>query len=429
MRIGLFSDTYLPTTNGISYVLQIMQSRLEELGHEVYIFAPATNLRGVEAGDNNHVFRFPAIEGVFFDEQLTSVFFPPATLRKIRKLDLDVIHFFTPSQIGLMGVYAAIREGIPLVSQYSTDLYHYVEKYPNVLPGTIALSLSAPLILKMTPREIMQLMKALKPKRDITEWHKNMVAKMHVMIHDNCDSVIALSRKMQHQLDSWGSKTATTLLPTGVDPITPPSPAITADFQTVQGITDDDIVFLYVGRLSREKNLDLLVDAFAKLTATHRQVKLMFVGDFNYREQLEDRARQAGVYEKTIFTGRIPRSELGKAYAVADVFLFPSVTDTQGLVVHEAAGAGLPLILCDADVSEVFIDQKTGLLAPSNDSTAYAAAMQRLVEDAELRSRLGKAAQKRAAQFGELAQMQLLEKLYKRCIDEYTKLPFAGSRW
>lgn len=121
MRIGLFSDTYLPTTNGISYVLQIMQKRLEELGHEVYIFAPATNLRGEEPDDNDHVFRFPAIEGVFFDEQLTSVFFPSRAMKKIKALKLDVIHFFTPSQIGLMGAYAAIREDIPLISQYSTD--------------------------------------------------------------------------------------------------------------------------------------------------------------------------------------------------------------------------------------------------------------------------------------------------------------------
>lgn len=429
MRIGLFSDTYLPTTNGISYVLQIMQTQLEQLGHEVYIFAPATNLRGVEAGDNDHVFRFPAIEGVFFDEQLTSVFFPPAALRRIRKLDLDIIHFFTPSQIGLMGAYTAIREGIPLVNQYSTDLYHYVEQYPNVLPGTIALSLSAPFILKMTPREIMQLMKALKPKRDVTEWHKNMVARMHVMLHDNCSAVIALSRKMQKQLDSWGSKTPTTLLPTGVDPIPEADKAVVAAFKKTHGITDADTVFLYVGRLSREKNLDLLIDAFQIVAGDNEHAKLMFVGDFDYREQLEQSAQTAGIKEKTIFTGRIKRGELGVAYGSADVFLFPSTTDTQGLVVHEAAGAGLPLILCDADVSEVFIDQKTGLLAPADDPVAYAKAMEVLASDAKLRKQLGSAAQKKAAEFSERGQMQKLARLYQQCIDEHAKISFAGSKW
>lgn len=429
MRIGLFTDNYLPTTNGISYVVQIMQTQLEELGHEVYIFAPATNLLGKEAGDNDRVFRFPAIEGVFFDEQLTSVFFPPTALRKIRKLDLDIIHFFTPGQIGLMGAYTAIREGIPLVSQYSTDLYQYVEKYPNVLPGTIALSLSAPFILKMTPREIMKLMKSLKPQRDITQWHKDMVAKMHVMLHDNCAAVIALSRKMQRQLDGWGSKTDTTLLPTGVDPILPTSKDAAKDFRAKLGLKNNDTTFLYVGRLSREKNLDLLIDSFEIAAAKDARIKLVFVGDFDYREQLEARANETDFADRIIFAGRIPRDELGSAYAASDVFLFPSTTDTQGLVVHEAAGASLPLVLCDSEVSEVFIDGETGLLAPVDDAAGFAKVMLQLAADKKLRTSLGKAAHKKAAEFTERGQMEKIEKLYQKCIDEYKKLSFAGTDW
>lgn len=429
MRIGLFTDNYLPTTNGISYVVQIMQTQLEALGHEVYIFAPATNLRGKESGDNERVFRFPAIEGVFFDEQLTSVFFPPTALRRIRKLDLDIIHFFTPGQIGLMGAYTAIREHIPLISQYSTDIYHYVEKYPNVLPGTIALSLSAPFILKMTPREIMQLMKALKPKLDVTQWHKEMIAKMHVMLHDNCSAVIALSRKMQQQLDGWGSKTPTTLLPTGVDPIKSTSKGATQEFQKQNGLSAKDVVFLYVGRLSREKNLDLLIDSFEIAAAEDDRIKLVFVGDFDYRRQLEERANKTGFSDRVIFTGRIPREQLGAAYESADVFLFPSTTDTQGLVVHEAAGAGLPLVLCDSQVSEVFVDGQTGLLAPESDPKGFSEVMLQLAKDKKLRTKLGSEAHKRSAEFTERGQMEKIEKLYQKCVDEYKKLKFAGIDW
>ncbi|MCB9823236.1 glycosyltransferase [Candidatus Nomurabacteria bacterium] len=428
MRIGLFSDTYLPTTNGISYVLQIMQANLEELGHEVYIFAPATNLRGDEPDDNDHIFRFPAIEGIFFDEQLTSVFFPSRVMKKIKKLDLDVIHFFTPSQIGLMGAAAAIRLDIPLVSQYSTDLYHYVEQYPNVLPGTIALSLIAPFVFKMTPRETIKMMRVFKPEKTITAWHKSMVARMHVMLHNNCDAVIALSRKMQHQLDSWGSTTATTLLPTGVDPIPSVSVKEIQDFKNRFGINKTDKILLYVGRLSREKNLDLLVDAFEKVAIKNPNTKLMFVGDFDYRKNLEDRSKELGISDRVIFPGRIPRLKLGVAYGSASIFLFPSTTDTQGLVVHEAAGAGLPLILCDQEVSEVFIKDETGLLS-SEDSEDMATQIQKLLDDEELSKKLGKAAQKRAAQFSEIGQMEQLEKLYKKIIDEHKKVRFAGIDW
>lgn len=428
MKIGLFSDTYLPTTNGISYVLQIMQRRLEELGHEVYIFAPATNLRGKELDDNDHIVRFPALEGVFFDEQLTSVFFPPRAMKKIKKLNLDVIHFFTPSQIGLMGAAAAIRSNIPLVSQYSTDLYHYVERYPNVLPGTIALSLTAPFVLKMTPREIVKMMGVFRPKRTVTAWHKQMVARMHVMLHNDCDGVIALSRKMQHQLDSWGSTTKTTLLPTGVDPLPKATSADITEFKNAHGISKKDRVLLYVGRLSREKNLDLLIEAFEHVASTHKDVKLMFVGDSDYRETLEQHAVERGLAEKVIFPGRIDREKLDMAYSSSDIFLFPSTTDTQGLVVHEAAGAHLPLILCDPEVSEVFIPGETGLLSTS-DPRDMAQQVVTLLDDAKLRKALGKNAKKRAAEFTEIGQMQKLEKLYQKWIVEHKKVHFAGTEW
>ncbi len=428
MRIGLFSDTYLPTTNGISYVLQIMQTKLEELGHEVYIFAPATNLRADEPNDNDHILRFPAIEGILFDEQLTSVFFPPRVLKKIKKLDLDVIHFFTPGQIGLLGAAAAIRLDLPLVSQYSTDVYHYVEKYPNVLPGTIALSLISPFIFKMTPRETIKMMGVFKPEKTVTAWHKSMVARLHVMLHNNCDAVIALSRKMQNQLDSWGSTTQTTLLPTGVDPIPKASDKDIAEFKSHHGITNKDKILLYVGRLSREKNLDLLVDAFKKISEVNQDVKLMFVGDFDYRKNLEERAVDLGISDKVIFPGRILRNKLDVAYSSASIFLFPSTTDTQGLVVHEAAGAGLPLILCDQEVSEVFIKDETGLLASEN-SDEFASQIQILLDNPDLAKKLGKAAKKRAAQFSEIGQMEQLEKLYQKIIDEHKKVRFAGIDW
>ena len=428
MRIGLFSDTYLPTTNGISYVLQIMQANLEELGHEVYIFAPATNLRGDEPDDNDHIFRFPAIEGILFDEQLTSVFFPPRVLKKIKKLDLDIVHFFTPGQIGLLGAGSAIRLDIPLVSQYSTDVYHYVEKYPNVLPGTIALSLISPFVFKMTPRETIKMMRVFKPEKTITAWHKSMVARLHVMLHDNCDAVIALSRKMQSQLDSWGSATPTTLLPTGVDPIPKASDKDIAEFKSNFGINSKDKVLLYVGRLSREKNLDLLVDAFEKLSKDNEDLKLMFVGDFDYRKNLEERAADLGISDKVIFPGRIARNKLDVAYSSASIFLFPSTTDTQGLVVHEAAGAGLPLILCDKEVSEVFVKDETGLLA-SEDPNQFASQIQKLLDNPDLAKKLGKAAKKRAAQFSEIGQMKELEQLYQKIIEEHKKVRFAGIDW
>ncbi len=430
MRIGLFSDTYLPTLNGISYVLQIMQRQLEELGHEVYIFAPATNLRGKEPGDGPRVYRFPALEGVFFDEQLTSVFFPPAALRKIKKLNLEVIHFFTPGQIGLTGAYVAMRENIPLISQYSTDLYRYIDQYPNIaVPVGIALGIALPFIFKLTPRETVKLLNAFRPKYGTTKWQREAVVHLHVVLHDHCDAVIALSRKMQLQLNGWGSTAPTTLLPTGVDPLPEATPTAIKDFKKKYGIAKNDRVILYAGRISREKNLDLLLEAFTKhIAPNYSDVKLLFAGDFDYRKELERKANDTGYGERIIFTGSYIREKAGIIYGAADLFAFPSLTDTQGLVVNEAAGAGLPLVMCDPDVSELFIHDETGVLAPNNPAD-YAEALIRVLQDNKLRTYLGHNAQEKAADYSELTQMEKLEKLYQRCVENHKKVSFAGGDW
>src|SRR6266567_8184241 len=124
MRIGFFSDRYLPLTDGIAYSMEDARRELEKLGHEVYIFAPKPGLRYHETSPR--VIRFPAVKGLFFDDYRTSLFFPPQTSRQIDKLKLDLIHFHTPGQIGLFGAVYALRHNVPLVTTYHTDLYEYV---------------------------------------------------------------------------------------------------------------------------------------------------------------------------------------------------------------------------------------------------------------------------------------------------------------
>ncbi len=134
MRIGLFTDTYRPSINGIVFVVESLKRHLEDLGHEVYIFCPARSIRrGKHAAtysENDHVVRFVSVKGAFFEDYDTTLFFPPRVLGQIRDLDLDVIHFFTPGQVGLMGVFAGYRNNTPVVAQHCTDLYEFVEHYP-----------------------------------------------------------------------------------------------------------------------------------------------------------------------------------------------------------------------------------------------------------------------------------------------------------
>src|SRR5207245_7144379 len=110
---------------------------------------------------------FPAVKGLFCEDYFFTLFFPPGEVRKIDKLGLDIVHFHTPGQIGLFGAYYALQKDIPLVTTYHTDLYEYVKHYPNVLPGTIALAMVAPLITGGGKQDYRTSLSSIKPERSI----------------------------------------------------------------------------------------------------------------------------------------------------------------------------------------------------------------------------------------------------------------------
>lgn len=415
MKIGLFSDTYLPSVNGISYVLEITAKRLIELGHEVYIFAPASNLRAHEPEDHPYVYRFPAVEGIFFDEQLTSVFFPPAAYYRIKRLELDIIHCFTPGQIGSMGMLVALKTNVPLINQYSTDYHEYAAKYPQAIPATIALVLSMPWMLRLSPRETIKLLSVLRPQAGITKWQRAMAIRVHVAIHDNCNAVIALSPKMKAKLDSWHSKTPSTLMPNGVNPLPQSKPAVIRKLRRDLGIADEQVVLLYVGRMGKEKNLELTLDAFARVYTSNRNAVLVLVGGFGYREVLATRAERLGVASSVVFVDKIPREQLGDYYAIGDIFVFTSLSDTQGLVVNEAAGAGLPIILCDDALTTIVQHEQSGLVVKPT-VRAVSSAMNSLIDNPVQRAAYGITAARLAKQYDEKSQTKKLVRLYQQCI-------------
>ncbi|MEP6710091.1 MAG: glycosyltransferase, partial [Candidatus Saccharibacteria bacterium] len=177
MRIGLFTDTYRPSINGIVFVVESLKKHLEAEGHEVFIFCPARSMRPSQHvarfDEDEHVIRFPSIKGAFYDDYDTSLFFPPRVLSQIRDLDLDVIHFFTPGQVGLMGVYASFKTNTPLIAQHCTDLREYVEHYRAnmLLPGLLALVGILPFTVKINGKDLRHIMKLYRPRRGRVQWN------------------------------------------------------------------------------------------------------------------------------------------------------------------------------------------------------------------------------------------------------------------
>lgn len=428
MKIGLFTDTYRPSINGIVFVVESTKKHLESLGHEVYIFCPARSIRpsknAIAFDEDHHIVRFPSIKGAFYDDYDTSLFFPPRVHRQIRDLDLDVIHFFTPGQVGLMGVYAAFKSKTPLVAQHCTDLREYVEHYRDglLLPGLLALIALLPFTVKVDGKDLREIMRLYRPRRGRVEWNIDIVERMVTLVYSKCDAVVALSRKSKTQLESWqhadNYQYPVTLKPDGVTPL--PSSTVSEQhaFRAQYGIAKDDELVTFVGRLGSEKNLAMLIPVIEQVHAVHPRARLLFVGDFEYRETLESLAAASLIPDRITFTGALPREELGKIYDTSSVFVFPSLTDTQAWVLHEATHAGLPVVMIDPDLSEVVFDDENGYIVP-NSVSDFAAAVSRLLGDKKLRASFSKRSRELSGGFTEKGQIEKLVKLYETAIARY----------
>lgn len=430
MRIGLFTDTYRPSINGIVFVVESLKKHLEEQGHEVFIFCPGRSIRPSHQAqlldEDEHVIRFPSVKGAFYDDYDTSLFFPPYVLSKIRDLDLEVIHFFTPGQVGMMGVYAAFKTETPLVAQHCTDLRQYVEHYRDgmLLPGLLALISLLPFVVKVDGKDIREIMKMYRPRRGRVQWNIEIVERAVTLIYSKCDAVIALSRKSKNQLESWQIDDNycydVTLMPNGVDRIKVPTPKQLQTFRETWNISDKDEVFGFVGRLGAEKNLDMLIPALEMVAAKRPKARLLFVGDFEHKVVLEAAAEASKYASRITFTGALPRESLGVVYAAMDVFVFPSLTDTQGWVLHEAAFSGLPIVLIDKEVSEVVSDKENGLFA-DNTPESVATAVIELLSHPKKRAEYGAHSQTLARRYTEKKQVSKLVKLYEDAITNYEK--------
>lgn len=410
MRIGFFTDYYWPTRTGVSTAVESFRKQLEVLGHEVYIFAPADGMRINE--DDDHIIRFPAIKGLFVENYMTSVFFPAQQIRKIEKLDLEIVHVHTPSQIGLLGVHVALKNDIPLVTTYHTDLNEYIKTYPVIGTGFMVLSLLAPLITGGGFKDA----KLIRPSRDRERMNQEATQQAMTLIHNYCDLVIAPSKKMELQLEEWQTTAPIEILPTGVDKITTSLEEIRQK-KNKYDITPEDVVVMYTGRLGKEKNIELLVRSFAEALKTLPRIKLMLVGDFKHSQELVDLADNLGITPQLIRTGYVDHDEMGAILACADLYAFPSLTETQSLTVNEAAQAGLPLLLVDPLINDVVQDGVNGLIVKPTVAD-FTAGIIKILSDKALMAKMGTASITLAKKFSEAAQAKKLADLYQAILDK-----------
>ncbi len=373
LTIGMFSDTYVPETNGVVTSIVSTVRALRRRGHRVIIVGPAH-----PHGDEEHpdVFHLRSTSFPFYPGFRLAFPLPAKLVAGLPNVPFDVIHAHTFFFIGCLGAYLAHMRRMPLFFTYHTrfeDYTHYLPVHQRITrPQAVWLS-----------REF----------------------------SNRCDLVIAPSNGTAELLRSYGVTAPFSLLPGGVDLESFGPSDVVPDAIANSG---DGPVLLSVGRLGKEKNLDLLLDAFAKLGDRWPHARLLIVGDGPHRAELEQRAGTLGIGDRVAFLGALEQRELGPYYRNADLFVFTSVTETQGLVIVEALAHGLPVVAVDCPVSREIIVGDAGLLTQA-DAGAFAAALAEfLSESAQRRAARGEAARHAAAPFGVDALAQRLEGLYLR---------------
>jgi len=359
VRIGLFTNNYLPFCGGVTISVETLRRGLEGRGHEVWTFAP--RFPGAPATDPR-VVRFPSIPAATYPEFALAVPWAPRINRQVSRLGLDVFHAHHPFLLGPAARRLARRLGRPLVFTYHTRY----EKYAHYVPLTRPLVEAAAL-------------------------------RLSTRFAGSADAVIAPSALVRDQLRARGVTVPIAVVPTGVD-LDRFRPSERTAARRALGLAGGVPLVLYVGRLDREKSVDRVLLAFDRIAGTLGGAQLWLVGQGKETEPLRRLATGLGASGRVHFAGVRAHERLPAWYQAADLFLFASETETQGLVLAEAAACGLPAVTVIAPgCDEVVRDGDTGILT-KGDPAALAEAAIGLLLDGDRRRAMGARARQVAEQ-------------------------------
>ncbi|MQA02937.1 MAG: glycosyltransferase [Streptosporangiales bacterium] len=382
IRVAHFTDTWVPRRDGVVTAVQTLTTAMDEIGHESLVVVP----RHHDQDATDTLLRLPSLPCGIAQFRIGT--WPRGRhVERVARWQPNVIHVHTPGPIGLLGIFAARALTLPLVLTYHTDLCAYADAYrlpPHILAGLLrcyARRLGMP-----SPRKD----HSWSPK----VYRRTVVEAATKLLYGTADTVIVPTDAVLRRAGTSLTFPRLRIVPTGVTlPAT--GPDARANFRARYRIGPDEPTVLYVGRLNREKGIDLLTPAFGEILAQLPTARLVLVGSTHDDRWVDRLIARSGIAERTVRTGQLPPSAVAEAYAAADVFAFPSRTDTQGLVVQEAALAGLPVVLADEAL------HRSGPLAGAtlfggHQPAEYAAALTQPLTDHRLAWLAGEAGRARA---------------------------------
>jgi 1,2-diacylglycerol 3-alpha-glucosyltransferase len=380
LRIGLFSESFRPVQNGVTTSLLTLIEGLRSRRHKVWVFAPE-NEQQTEPEIN--VLRFPSfVTSLNPGYPLAYPFLPRLQLAsQFHRLRLDVVHTHTPFVLGLTGANLALSRGVPLVTTFHTfysQYSHYVPLFPD--------SMTQNLLDVYLP------------------WYYN-----------RCAAILCPSQVAADALRQMGVESPIEVVPTGIALPRAEHRTVHARVQTREalGYSADTPLLLFAGRLAQEKNISWLLANLGAVLQAVPKARLVLAGDGPFREELEAEAEKLQIRDAVRFLGPLTRKQLDPLLAAADVFCFPSPSETQGLVIGEARASGTPTVAIDAGgAPETITEGVDGFRVPEGNAELFTRRIVQLLCDTDLRERMRANALRNASAF-------VPERMIERVVDVY----------
>lgn len=380
MHVVIFSESYPPITNGVAVSVSTLRRELLQRGHRVTV---VTARHPHAPAQEEDVIRLPSFTWLFApDYPLPQPRPLPQLHRFFCENRVDVIHVQIPFLLGVIGLRMGKRYGIPVVAHYHTLYDRYLHYAPIAPQGAL---------------------------RALLWWH---LRRFYRCVH----ATVVPSHFACQYLQRFGVQSrAVEVIPTGVE--FHPRVVEREEARARYGLPREHPILVYVGRLAREKNLNLLLEMLPLAQRDVPDVLLWLVGSGNAEEALQKQVHQMRLAASVRLQGRVPHEHISAVYAAADLFVFPSVTETQGLVLWEAQAHGLPCVVVnEGGAPESVRDGVDGLLVP-NEAQAFAQAVVRLLKDDDLRRKMSEnALLSPRLTPGEMAEK--IQGVYQRVMDE-----------
>lgn len=375
LRVALFSGNYNYVMDGPVRALNTLVAYLEREGHEVLVFAPTNDKPAFQ-----HSGRLISVPSFAFPGKRSEYRFGLGLHGKCKRaLDSfrpDIVHIAAPDYTGFGALNYARKFGVPAVASFHTRFDTY-PRYYNM------------------------------------SWLEKYLTRYMRYFYSRCEHVYAPSHSMTEELKRDGIGQDIRLWTRGVDgDLFNPSRRDMA-WREANGFHADDVVVAFVGRLVLEKGIDIFVDAFNRAKASAPKLKALVVGDGPERESFSK------LIPEGVFAGYLQGEDLARAYASADLFFNPSITETFGNVTLEAMASGLPSIGAAAAGSRSLIENGvTGYVAEPN-AASFAEKLVLLGNDTALRQRFGKTAREHSARFSWDAVLAELVGHYYEALDQF----------